>query len=114
MNFLDKLDYLMARDGLNRHTLSVRSGIPYSTIDSLYKKGYERVKLATLRKLAACFGVTLDYLALDGAPDPSGGPGTDRDGELSRLLRALDAHGREIAEFVICREYERCSGRGGA
>ena len=34
LNFLEKLDLLMEREGLNRRTLSLRSGIPYTTIDN--------------------------------------------------------------------------------
>jgi len=62
LDFLERLNALMERDGLNKSTLSERSGIPYTTIDGWYKKGYEGVKMSTLRKLAACFGVTIDDL----------------------------------------------------
>lgn len=70
MNFLEKLDFLMGRDGLNKSTLSQASEIPYTTIDGWYKKGYEGLKLPTLRKLAAYFGTTLDYWVLDDVTDP--------------------------------------------
>lgn len=65
MNLLDKLDYLMARDGLNKRTLSQKSGVPYMTISDLYKKGYANTKLSTIRKIASCFSVSLDYLIDD-------------------------------------------------
>lgn len=41
MTFLDKLDNLMHERGLNKNTLSKACGIPYTTIDGWYKKGYE-------------------------------------------------------------------------
>ncbi|MEL7655885.1 MAG: helix-turn-helix transcriptional regulator [Bacillota bacterium] len=65
MSFLDKLDDLMRNKGINKNQLSQQTGIPYSTIDSFYKKGYDNVKLSTLRKLATFFGCSLDYLADD-------------------------------------------------
>lgn len=68
MNFLDKLEMLMAQKNLNRATLAAKSGVPYTTIDSLWKRGYENIKLSTLRKLAAALNVTLDYLADDEMP----------------------------------------------
>ncbi len=57
MNLLDKLDFLMSENDLNKNTLSQKSGIPYSTIDSLYKKGFENIKLSTLKdwlRLSMC------------------------------------------------------------
>lgn len=61
MDFLEKLNYLMEKEDLNKSTLSKACGIPYTTIDGWYKKGYEGLKLVTLRKLAAFFGTSLDY-----------------------------------------------------
>lgn len=62
MSFLDKLDLLMRERNLNKHQLSQATGIPYSTIDSFYKKGYENTKLSTLQRLAEYFEVSLDVL----------------------------------------------------
>lgn len=52
----------MASHGFNKHTLSMACGIPYTTIDAWYKKGYSNAKLSTIQKLADFFGVTIDYL----------------------------------------------------
>jgi len=65
MNFLEKLDSLLKEKKLNKHLLSKESGIPYTTIDGWYKKGYDGLKLTTLRKLALFFNTTLDYWAYD-------------------------------------------------
>lgn len=59
---MNKLDDLMASHGFNKHTLSMACGIPYTTIDAWYKKGYSNAKLSTIQKLADFFGVTIDYL----------------------------------------------------
>ena len=63
MDFLEKLNYLMEKNHLNKSTLSKACNIPYTTIDGWYKKGYKGLKLTTLRKLAAYFGTSLDYWA---------------------------------------------------
>lgn len=60
--FLNVLDELMKKNGLNKNTLSKKSGIPYTTIDGFYKKGCDNTKLSTLRQLAKFFNVSLDYL----------------------------------------------------
>lgn len=63
MDFLEKLDFLMSKQGLNKSTLSKACDIPYTTIDGWYKKGYAGLKLTTLRKLSNFFGTTLDFWA---------------------------------------------------
>lgn len=69
MDFLEKLDCLMEKNHLNKNTLSKACDIPYTTIDGWYKKGYEGLKLTTLRKLANYFGTSLDFWA-DNHPRP--------------------------------------------
>ena len=58
----ETLDKLMEQKKINKRTLALESGIPYTTIDGLYKKGSENTKLSTLMKLANYFGVSLDFL----------------------------------------------------
>lgn len=65
MNFLDKLDFLLQKNKMNKRQLSQATGIPYTTIDSFYKKGYDNIKLSTLIKLSSYFQCTLDYLVDD-------------------------------------------------
>lgn len=65
MDFLNKLDWLMKRDGLNRSTLAQKSGVPYTTIVGLFERGADNARLSTLDKLCKCFNVPLDYLAYD-------------------------------------------------
>ena len=70
MDFLEKLDMLMKQKKLNKRTLSIESGIPYTTIDGWYKSGYEGLRLATVRKLADYFQTDLDFWARDEAELP--------------------------------------------
>lgn len=65
MTFLDKLDWLMSEHGLNKRSFSLQSGIPYTTVDGFYKKGYENAKVSTLKKIAQYFNVSLDFLIFD-------------------------------------------------
>ena len=70
MNFLEKLNYLMEKNNLNKNTLSKGCDIPYTTIDGWYKKGYEGLKLTTLRKLSKFFKTSLDFWANDDEGNP--------------------------------------------
>lgn len=73
MNLLQKLTFLMEKNGDTVASLSRKSGIPYTTIDGLYKKGYANIRLTTLQKICETYGVTLDYLARDYITDPTYG-----------------------------------------
>lgn len=70
LTFLEKLDYLMKKEHLNKRNVSQGSGIPYSTIDGFYKQGYKNIKLSTFRKLCDYFGVTMDSMARDDVEFP--------------------------------------------
>lgn len=85
MTFLDKLDWLMETHGLNKRTFSLKSGIPYTTVDGFYKKGYENAKVSTLKKIAATFNVTLDFLVCD---EETISPENMYTGEEKNLIRA--------------------------
>lgn len=70
MDFLEKLNFLMDKYNLNKSTLSKSCDIPYTTIDGWYKRGYEGLKLPTLKKLSSYFGISLDYWADDNLIEP--------------------------------------------
>lgn len=95
MNLLERLDLLKAEHGDNNASLSKKSGIPYSTIDGLYKKGYQNMKLSTLEALCECYGVTLDYLAKGVINQPAGDTHDDEQ-ELLSIYRDLNADGQGI------------------
>lgn len=112
MNFLQKLDFLMEKYGLNKRTLSQMSGIPYTTIDGWYKKGYEGLKLTTLRKLNEYFNTALDFWILDDVTDPNHGKTSGfeiayAEMELIKKYRSLDAYGQETVNMVLDRETTR-------
>lgn len=65
MGFIEKLDELLKENKMNKNILSRETGIPYTTIDSFYKKGADNIKLSNLKKLAEYFNVSLDYLVDD-------------------------------------------------
>ena len=102
MTFLDKLDYLMEQHGLNKSSLSRESGIPYTTIDGWYKKGYEAAKISSLKKLCAFFDVSLDYLVMDEITDPKYGKKENLDltgDEASLLLSIRELREQEYKTF---------------
>lgn len=100
MNFLEKLDYMMEKLSINKNQLSKLSGVPYTTIDSFYKKGYENTKISTIRKIAVALDVSLDYLVDDNISDEtySIAPPCESDLMLERIIRnyrKLNEEGKE-------------------
>ena len=90
MDFLEKLNYLMEKNHLNKSTLSKACNIPYTTIDGWYKKGYEGLKLTTLRKLAEYFGTSLDYWASEN---------TDAAAQISKDKSLSEIHQKALAQL---------------
>lgn len=113
MDFLQKLDFLMDKYGLNKLTLSQNSGIPYSTVVGWYKKGYEGLKLTTLRKLSDYFNTVLDYWVNEDEIDPNYWEADgfivngDEMGHIQKY-RLLDPYGKEAVDGVLDVESRRC------
>lgn len=111
MDFLNKLEWLMKRDGLNRRTLAQKSGVPYTTIVGLFERGAENARLSTLNRLCTCFNVSLDYLALDQyeKPEdftPNGNKATvtcenGEEVEIVSLFRSLNKDGQRLVLSTI-------------
>ena len=112
MTFLEKLDFFLQREHLNRRGLSQKTGIPYTTIDNWYNRGYEGLRLSTAGRLAEFFGTTTDFLLRDDLTDPDYGKalGFQVDfGEMERVrkYRALDMYGKQAVDAVLEAEHQR-------
>lgn len=104
MTLLDKIDFLMKKYGLNKSTLSKNADVKYTTLDSLYKKGYSNAKLSTLMALARYFNVSLDYLVKDEITNPRYGLDaicTNKELEIIELYRNSDADKRKAIELIL-------------
>lgn len=69
MSVAERLEKFLKEHGYSKADAAKLSGIPYTTIDGLFKKGDENIKLSTLKKLAAFMQCTLDELAGDEEPE---------------------------------------------
>lgn len=107
MDFLEKLNTLMIKNNLNKSTLSKACGIPYTTIDGWYKKGYEGLKLTTLRRLSAFFGTSLDFWANDQPLEAL--LLDDEVGRLARHYRMLNPADRELMQKLAQSLAEKAS-----
>lgn len=119
MGFTEKLDILLKSNKMNKNMLSKETGIPYTTIDSFYKKGADNIKLSNLKKIADYFDVSLDYLVDDNIPTDANKSKDDsevyysnkevaeyaelllKDKELRMLFDASRNVSKEDLEFVV-------------
>ena len=101
MDMLAKLERRMAEIGVNKRQLAIQSGVPYTTVIGFWDKGYENMKLSTLRRLAAYLQVSIDYLVRDEVTEPSYGIGqvydtiSAREKELINAYRKLNDAGQQ-------------------
>lgn len=63
MSVAERLQKFMDEKGYSKADVARLSGIPYTTIDGIFKKGDENTKLSTLKKIAKLIGCSLDELA---------------------------------------------------
>lgn len=111
VDFLDKLNYLMNENNLNKSTLSKACEIPYTTIDGWYKKGYEGLKLTTLRKLANYFGTSLDFWALEDIDVKESNYFSDKEKKLISDFRELNSQGQDYilqTMDLVKDKYKKC------
>lgn len=62
MDFLDRLKLLMNKYDDNNSTLAKKSGIPYTTIDGLFKRGWEKAQTSTIMRICDYYNVSMDYM----------------------------------------------------
>lgn len=87
MNLQTKLKMLMEKKDITKAQLSRDTNIPYTTINSLVKRGNcEKIKISTMNTLKRYFDVSLDYLLIDEVEDVNFGkqrlPLTQREYEV--------------------------------
>ena len=109
MDFLEELNFLMEKYHLNKSTLSKACDIPYTTIDGWYKRGYEGLKLPTLKKLSNYFEISLDYWADETLIEPipkniDNSSLTQKELNLIESYRRLSPKVQSIIEQII--DYE--------
>ena len=94
MTLLEKIDYLLSENKLNKRKLSMQAEIPYSTVDGWYKRGYENMTLTVFKKLCSFFQVDMTSMAFDELEiqpyDPERMHTTPREREIIKAYRRAD------------------------
>lgn len=107
MSVLNKIKQYMEENDFTKADIARLSDIPYTTIDGIFKKGDENIKLTTLKKLAAMMGCRIDELVYtEPAVKAECENVTSNELEILDMLRALDDRGRSAVLDTLRREYE--------
>ncbi len=106
MNFIEKLNQLLEQNKIRISDLSRGSGVPYTTIDGFYKKGWSNIKLSTLKQIADYFGVTIDYLVNDDYSEEAFENDRDIQSVVSKYS-GLDDMGKRIVKSELDKQCER-------
>ena len=123
MNFLEKLNYLLNRDGVSKSQLARETGIPRSTIDNWFVRKEEDPKKSTLLKIANFFNVSLYYLCNDDNTEPTPPPIDDNsdiinfdgigtiglhfDGKIDELSEEEKKEIMNFVEFVVNKKNQK-------
>lgn len=102
MSVVNRLKQYMENNGYNKADIARLSSIPYTTIDGLFKKGDENIKLSTLKKLARLIGCTLDDLAFsEDELERNADKFSPKEISTIKKYRQLDADGKEDVDDYI-------------
>ena len=102
MSWLTRLREMRAEAALTYKEISERSGIPYSTVEKLFKGRTNEPKLIMIHNIVRIMGRSLDELF-----NSDERAETEEDRETAQMLSALDMRGRELVYELIKHEYDR-------
>lgn len=107
MSVEDELKQYIKCEYTSLLAFSKHVGIPYSTLDSIFKRGLQNAGIGNVIKICRCLGISADALA-DGEIVPyekSDMELTEAEQELIRKYRALDERGKMAVSDTVAREY---------
>ena len=91
--------------GLSQSALAEIIGAKNLTTVSSWERGISSPDADTIIKLCSLFDITLyDLYEVNGTPDTM----TASQKEMLTKYEGLDAHGKEMVDFVLEKEYTRC------
>ena len=102
MEWLDSIKKIKKEKGLTNEQLSEVSGISLGTLNKLLSGATADPKLSTLSALSLAFSCSFDELLGNDTRSASA-----YESETVRRYYALDAGGRETADYIINKEYNR-------
>lgn len=109
MDYIDRIKKLKSQKKITNERLSELTGIPLGTLSKILAGISDSPKLANIIAISEALGCSLDYL-VNGTPDNDNNfKLTSDEMAFVEKFRSLDACGKDIALYVVDREYARIS-----
>ena len=104
MIWLDRLIYLKKSTGKTTDEIAQISGVPKGTLNKLFAGQTKDPQLSTITAVVHSLGYTLDDLDEPKQPDSAWSPSEEAH---IKKYRVLDAHGKDMVDTVLKKEYDR-------
>lgn len=111
MDLINKIEFLLKENNLNKRQFSINADIPYNTIRNFWIQGVDKMQLPTFRKLCDYFNVTMDSMAYDDREieyrsDKAPAALTREEQELLENWGRLDERGQVTVADAISRQLD--------
>lgn len=107
MNYIDRIKKLKSEKKITNDRLSELTGIPLGTLSKLLAGISDSPKLSNIIAISDALGCSLDYIVSGKEDNDYNFTLTDDEIDFVKKYRELDACGRDVATFVVNREYSR-------
>ncbi|MBR2387544.1 MAG: LexA family transcriptional regulator [Clostridia bacterium] len=109
MNYIDRIKQLKSEKKITNDKLAEITGIPLGTLSKILAGMNDSPKLANIIAISNALDCSIDYL-VNGTPQNNNNFKLDEE-EISfvKKFRELDSCGKDIAKFVVEREFTRIS-----
>ena len=107
MNYIDRIKKLKSEKKITNDRLSELTGIPLGTLSKLLAGISDSPKLSNIIAISDALGCSLDYIVSGREDNDNNFTLNDDEIDFITKFRELDACGRDIATFVVNREYSR-------
>jgi len=107
MNYIERIKMLKSEKKITNDKLSELTGIPLGTLSKLLAGISDSPKLSNIIAIADALGCSLDYIVSGREDNDHNFTLDESEIALVEKLRKLDDCGKDIATFVINREYAR-------
>jgi len=109
MNYIDRIKKLKSEKKITNDRLSELTGIPLGTLSKLLAGISDSPKLSNIIAISDALGCSLDYIVSGREDNDHNFTLSDDEIDFVTKYRELDACGKDIATYVVNREYSRVS-----
>ncbi len=109
MDYIERIKKIKSQKKITNDRLSELTGIPLGTLSKLLAGMNDSPKLSNVIAIADALGCSLDYIVNGTSDDKHNFTLSDEEISFVERYRSLDACGKDIAKYVVNREYARIS-----